>query len=95
MSMILRLLSLLLAFGVPQTSAAAARVMASSADWTITAADVEQIVTTFPPQDRERYADPDHRRRLVNELVRIWALTTEARKKGVDVGADYESRRNY
>src|SRR5438093_10295826 len=95
MPKLLPLVSLFLAFAAPQAPAPAARVIASSPDWTITAADFEQIVKTFPPKDQERYADPDNRRPLVNELVRIWALTTEARKKGVDVGADYESRRNY
>src|SRR5256885_905012 len=95
MSVILLLVVLSLSVGARQTPAPAARVIASSAEWTITAADFELIVKTFPPQDRERYTDPDYRRPLVNELVRIWTLTTEARKKGVDVGVDYESRRNY
>src|SRR5438093_7600311 len=92
---ILHLASLLLAFAAPQTPAPAGRVIASSADWTITAADFDQIVKTFPQQDQQRYTDPDNRRPLVNELVRMWALTTEARKQGVDVGVDYESRKKY
>ncbi len=95
MSMILHLLSLLLGFGALQTPPPATRVIASSADWTITIADLEQIVKTFPPQERERVANGDNLRALVNEVVRIWALTSEARKRGVDIGADYESRKNY
>src|SRR5207244_6564362 len=37
----------------------------------------------------------DKRRWLVDELVRIWVLTSEASRKGIDVGTGYESRRNY
>src|SRR5438046_10567719 len=83
------------AVGPLQGPAATPRIIASSGDWTITAEEFEQIVKTFPAQDRQRFADPDNRRGLVDELVRIWVLTSEARRKGIDVGTGYESRRNY
>jgi len=86
---------MLLLSGALQGPAATPRIIASSGDWTITAEEFEQIVKTFPAQDRQRFADPDNRRGLVDELVRIWVLTSEARRKGIDVGTGYESRRNY
>ena len=95
MSMILHLLSLVVISSGMQSAAPVARIIASSSDWAITAEEFEEIVKTFPPQDRERFADPDNRRPLVNELVRIWVLTSEARRKGIDSGTDYASRRNY
>jgi len=95
MSIVSHLLSMLLLSGPLQGPAATPRIIASSGDWTITAEEFEQIVKTFPPQDRQRFADPDNRRGLVDELVRIWVLTSEARRKGIDVGTGYESRRNY
>src|SRR5262245_3953747 len=95
MSMILHLISLVLAFAAPQTPAPATRVIVSSVDWTITIADLEQIVKTFPLQERERFANGDNVGTLVDELVRIWALTSDARKRGIDIGADYESRKKY
>ena len=78
-----------------QTPAAAPRVLASSSDWTITVDDFNRIVQMFPEQDRARYSITEYRLGLLNELVRIWVLTTEARKNGIDVGADYESRKKY
>src|SRR5213594_1991669 len=95
MSIVSHLLSMLLLSGALQGPAATPRIIASSGDWTITAEEFEQIVKTFPAQDRQRFADPDNRRGLVDELVRIWVLTSEARRKGIDVGTGYESRRNY
>jgi hypothetical protein len=71
------------------------RVIASSSEWSITAEQYEEIVKTFPAEDRPRFVDSDNRRGLVNELVRIWVLTTEARKNGISVGTDYQSRRDY
>ena len=95
MSIVSHLLSMLLLSGILQGPAATPRIIASSGDWTITAEEFEEIVKTFPPQDRQRFADPDNRRGLVGELVRIWVLTSEARRKGIDVGTGYESRLNY
>lgn len=71
------------------------RVIASSNEWSITTEQYDAILKTFPEQDRLRYVDPEYRRGLVNELVRIWALCTEARKQGIDIGNDYASQRAY
>jgi hypothetical protein len=76
-------------------SGQAQRVIASTSDWSITTEQYDAIVKTFPEQDRLRYIDPEYRRGLVNELVRIWVLCAEARKNGITVGSDYESQRNY
>src|SRR5438874_4597596 len=102
--MISHLLSLLLLIAAPQDRTAktdttattpARRVIASTSEWSITAGDFDAILKTFPEQDRLRYTDPQYRRGLVNELVRIWVLCAEARKNGIDVARDYESQRNY
>lgn len=95
MSIVSHLLSIFLLSGLLQGPAATPRIIASSGDWTITAEEFEGIVKTFPPQDQQRFTDPDTRRGLVGELVRIWVLTSEARRKGIDVGTGYESRLNY
>jgi hypothetical protein len=71
------------------------RVIASTADWSITAEQFDAIVKTFPEQDQPRYVVPEYRRGLVNELVRIQVLCAEARKNGLDIGTDFESQRNY
>jgi len=91
----MHLLLLLLVSAVPRQSPTAQRVIASSNEWTITAEQYDEILKTFPEQDRLRYVDPAYRRGLVNELVRIWTLCAEARKQGVDIGNDYPSQRNY
>jgi hypothetical protein len=73
----------------------APRVLASTSEWTITTEDFNRIVQSFPEQDRVRYSVTEYRLGLLNELIRIWVLTTEARKNGVEVGTDYESRKRY
>src|SRR5437773_12360952 len=95
MSFVSARISLHLPWGHLQGRAATPLILASSGAWTITEEELEEFVKTFPPQDRQRFADPDNRRGLVDELVRIWVLTSEARRKGIDVGTGYESRRNY
>jgi hypothetical protein len=76
-------------------SGQAPRIIASTSDWSLTQQQYDAIVSTFPELDRLRYIDPENRRALVNELVRIWVLCAEARKDGIAVGDDYESRKNY
>ena len=94
--MLIHLLCFLFIAAAPQTPApAAAHVLASSSDWSITTEDFNRIVQTFPAEDRARYSVTEYRLGLLNELVRIWVLTTEARKNGVGVGEDYESRKSY
>src|SRR5947208_15788432 len=95
MSIVAHLLSMLLLSGPLQGPAATPRIIASSGDWTITAEEFQQIVKTFTPQDRQRFADPDNRRGLVDELVRIWDLTITARRQGIEVGTGSEPRPNY
>jgi len=79
---------------VPQKSAGA-RVIASSNDWKITAEQFEDILKTLPPDGRQRFSVPANRRDLVTELVRIWVVSTEARKKGMAIGTDYKARKDY
>ena len=70
-------------------------MIASTSEWSITNEQYDAIVKTFPEQDRVRFIDSGQRRKLVNELVRIWVLCADARKHGVDIGSDFESQRNY
>jgi PPIC-type PPIASE domain len=86
--MIGHLISLLLILQAP-------KVIASNSEWSITAEQYDAIVKTFPEQDRVRFIDVGQRRKLLNELVRIWTLCAEARQHGIDVGTDYESQKNY
>src|SRR5688572_16361393 len=78
-----------------QQRPAATRVIASTAEWKITAGEFEEIVSSFPPDARKRFSVPADRRNLLNELVRIWVLSADARKKGVEVGTQYAARRDY
>jgi hypothetical protein len=71
------------------------KVIASTKDWSITQEQYDAILKTFPEVDRLRYIDPEYRRGLVNELVRIWVLSAEARKNGIAVPNDYESQKAY
>jgi hypothetical protein len=84
------LLSILLLFWVQGP-----KVIASNSEWSITKDEYDAIVKTFPEQDRIRFVDAGQRRKLVNELVRIWALCADARKHGMDIGTDLESQRKY
>src|SRR5437762_3367440 len=79
---------------VPQTGAAT-RVIASTKEWKITAADFQQILASFPADSRQRFSVAANRRNLLNEVIRIWVLSTEAMKKGIAVGTTYEARRDY
>jgi hypothetical protein len=71
------------------------RPIASTNDWAITREQYEAILKTFPEADRLRYVEPEYRRGLVNELIRIWVLCTEARKNGIAIPNDYESQKGY
>jgi len=93
--MLIQLLCFLFIAAAPQTPAAAAHVLASSSDWSITTEEFARILQTFPPEDQARYSITEYRLGLLNELVRIWVLTTEARKNGAEMGEDYESRKSY
>jgi hypothetical protein len=73
----------------------APKVIAATKDWSITQEQYDAILKTFPEVDRLRYIDPEYRRGLVNELVRIWVLCTEARKNGIEIANDYESQKAY
>ena len=76
-------------------SAQGQRAIASTNDWVLTKEQYEAILKTFPETDRLRYVDPEYRRGLVNELVRIWVLCAEARKNGIAIPNDYESQKSY
>src|SRR5579884_2817831 len=98
--MIGHLISLLLVFIVPQQDPAqkvdpAQHAIAMNNEWRITEAQYDEVLKTFPEQDRLRYVDPLYRRGLVNELVRIWVLCAEQRKKGIQIGSDYQSQKNF
>ncbi len=71
------------------------RVIASTNDWKLTHEQYDGILKTFPEIDRLRYIDPEYRRGLVNELVRIWVVCAEARKNGIAIPDDYESQKSY
>jgi len=79
---------------VPQKDAAF-RVIASAKDWKITAGEFQQILASFPPDSRQRFSVVANRRNLLNEVIRIWVLSTEARKNGIAVGTTYQARRDY
>src|SRR5438552_15103398 len=94
-SMIIQFLAMWFAvIPVPQRSTAA-RVIASTKEWKITAGDFQQILASFPPDSRQRFSVAANRRNLLNELIRIWVLSTEARKNGIAVGTTYQARRDY
>jgi parvulin-like peptidyl-prolyl cis-trans isomerase-like protein len=79
---------------VPQ-STTASRVIASTKEWKITAGDFQEILASFPPDSRERFSVAANRRNLLDEVIRIWVLSTEARKNGMAVGTTYAERRNH
>jgi len=74
---------------------AATRVIASTKEWKITEGDFQQILASFPPESRERFSVAATRRNLLNEVIRIWVLSTEAKKNGIAVGTTYAERRDY
>jgi len=80
--------------GVPQKEVPS-RVIASTRDWKLTAGEFQQILDSFPPDARQRFSVAANRRNLLNEVIRIWVLSTEARKKGITVGTTYQARRDY
>jgi len=71
------------------------RVIASTKEWKITVGDFEEILTSFPRDSRERFSIAANRRNLLDEVIRIWVLSNEARKNGMAVGTTYIERRNY
>src|SRR5438132_7129548 len=75
--------------------AAATRVIASTTEWKITSGDFEQILASLPANSRQRFSVAANRRNLLDEVIRIWVLSNEARKKGMPVGTTYGERRNY
>src|SRR5262245_60897819 len=80
--------------GVPQKEVPS-RVIASAQDWKLTAGEFQQILASFPPDSRQRFSVAANRRNLLNEVIRIWVLSTEARKNGIAVGTTYQARRDY
>src|SRR3954471_3890757 len=82
------------ATAVPQR-ADATRVIASTSEWKITAGDFQQILDSFPSDSRQRFSVAANRRNLLNEVIRIWVLSNEARKNGTAVGTTYPERRDY
>jgi hypothetical protein len=88
-------LALLFATATVPQKPAGTHVIASSKDWAITAKNFEDIVASFPAEGRQRFSIPANRRNLLNELIRIWVLTTEAINKGIAVGPQYQARRDY
>jgi hypothetical protein len=95
MPLLNHLMLLALIATAPQNPLPGSHVIASCADWSITVDDFEHVLNTFPPERREILETQPDRRILVNEMVRMWTLTAEARKKGINLGTDYESRKAY
>jgi parvulin-like peptidyl-prolyl isomerase len=60
------------------------RVIASTADWSITAQQFETILSTLPDQARAFYSNPANRRRFLDEVIEMWVIAAEAKAKGVD-----------
>jgi len=79
---------------VPQR-AADTRVIASTKGWKITAGDFQQILASLPADSRQRFSVAANRRNLLDEVIRIWVLSTDAKKKGVAIGTTYPERRDY
>jgi peptidyl-prolyl cis-trans isomerase C len=71
------------------------RVIASTKEWKITVGDFQEILTSFPSDSRERFSVAANRRNLLDEVIRIWVLSNEAKKNGIAVGPTYIERRNY
>src|SRR5262245_21807906 len=98
MTLFLAMIQLLMVWSVlaavPQTTSAS-RVIASTKEWKITAGDFQEILASFPPDSRERFSVAANRRNLLDEGIRIWVLSTEARRNGMSVGTTYAERRNY
>jgi hypothetical protein len=92
---LIRLVCFALLFVVPGQKSAPTRVIASNADWKITAQEFENIVASFPAKDQPRFQVSANRRGLLDELIRIWVLTTEAQKSGTAVGSPYKERMAY
>ena len=71
------------------------RVVASTKEWKITAGEFQQIIASFPPDARQRFSVAANRRNLLNEVIRIWVLSADAKKNGIAVGTTYQARRDY
>jgi hypothetical protein len=78
-----------------QQRVANTRVIASTKEWKITANEFQQILASLPPDSRQRFSVAANRRNLLDEVIRIWVLSTDAKNNGIPVGTTYHERRDY
>jgi hypothetical protein len=71
------------------------RVIASTKEWRITAGEFQQILASLPADSRQRFSVGANRRNLLDEIIRIWVLSTDAKNNGIPVGTTYFERRDY
>src|SRR2546425_718798 len=65
-----------------QTSFAQERVIAAAKDWSITAQQFQQFLELLPDQQHQYFIA--HQREFLDQLVRIWVMSAEARSQGLD-----------
>jgi peptidyl-prolyl cis-trans isomerase C len=59
-------------------------VVAKVGDVTITVDDLQQRINTQPPFVRARYASPEKKKEMLDEMVRLEVLAAEAKRRGYD-----------
>jgi peptidyl-prolyl cis-trans isomerase C len=62
----------------------ASQVLAKVGDRTITLGDYAAVLDRMDQFERLRYQSPERRRQLLDEIVRVELLATEARRRGLD-----------
>ena len=87
--------SLISASLLQQSAPQVPHIIASTSEWAITHEQFEDVLKTLPGENRDRFLVPDNRRSILSELIRVWVLSNEVRKKGFNVGTDYESQKAY
>lgn len=68
------------------------RVIASGKDWSITAEQFQEILSSLPGEPHDYYADPKNQRKFLDQLVQMWVLAAEAREKNTDIGTKLKAR---
>lgn len=81
----------LMAMWLAGAQVADTRVIASTKDWSITAKQFDQILSSLPDQPREFYSQPENRRHFLDQLVQMWVMAQEAREKGADKDGKFKA----
>lgn len=71
----------------------AAKVLAKVGDRTITLGEYAATLERMDPFERLRYQSPDRRQQLLDEMIEVELLATEARRRGLDKLPETEERR--